>query len=216
MATYKELQAYVREKYGYTPKTCWIAHVKELSGLPIRRAPNRQGPERVEPCPPQKQGHIQEALDHFGMLELRDTDLLVIREAEREIPFLKSYASSEAARMLHIAEPVASYVLPDDVHYFHERESVYPREWVFAPTAAFLKSVEKMDVSLGGRVMRAITELCAKPTKSRGDTVKPLSGELRGKWRYRIGDYRLIYHPDEKTRTVFLLGLFPRGSAYAD
>lgn len=68
MATYKQIQLYVRQKYGFTPKTCWIAHVKELSGLPVQPAPNRQGEERVEPCPPEKRAAIRDAMRHYGML----------------------------------------------------------------------------------------------------------------------------------------------------
>lgn len=33
MGTYKEIQAYVMEKFGYTPKTCWIVQTKEICGL---------------------------------------------------------------------------------------------------------------------------------------------------------------------------------------
>ena len=59
MATYKQIQVYVREHFGYAPETCWIAHVKELNGLPVRRAHNRRGTARVKPCPPEKQEHIK-------------------------------------------------------------------------------------------------------------------------------------------------------------
>ena len=50
MATYTEIQEWVKQHYGFTPKTCWIAHVKSLSGLPMRKAPNRLGAGRVAPC----------------------------------------------------------------------------------------------------------------------------------------------------------------------
>lgn len=76
--------------------------------------------------------------------------------------------------------------------------------------------MRQLDRTLLGRVLVAIAEICEGPTSLRGDTVKPLSGELAGRWRYRIGDYRLIYLPDERRRTVFLLAISPRGSAYAD
>jgi hypothetical protein len=39
MATYKDIQKYVKQRFGFEPKTCWIAHVKELNGLPTRSAP---------------------------------------------------------------------------------------------------------------------------------------------------------------------------------
>jgi hypothetical protein len=29
MATYKQIQEYVKAEYGYQPKSCWIADVKE-------------------------------------------------------------------------------------------------------------------------------------------------------------------------------------------
>ena len=69
MATYQEIQRYLKQRYGFVAQTCWIAHVKELSGLAVRRSPNRQSSKRVKPCPPVKQEAIREALEHFGMLK---------------------------------------------------------------------------------------------------------------------------------------------------
>ena len=69
MASYKQIQLHVKQKFGFVPKTCWIAHVKELSGIPTRRAPNRiDNSGRVEPCPLERQAAIIEALRHFGIL----------------------------------------------------------------------------------------------------------------------------------------------------
>lgn len=69
MATYKEIQEYVKNKYGYTPKTCWIAHSKEIFGLTPKTASNRKDLERREyPCPVGKQEDIRAAFLHFGML----------------------------------------------------------------------------------------------------------------------------------------------------
>lgn len=68
MATYKQIQEYVRNKYSFVPQTCWIAHAKEISGLPVRKSHRRVG-ERVKPCPPDKLEPIQDAFRHFGMLK---------------------------------------------------------------------------------------------------------------------------------------------------
>ncbi len=68
MATYKEIQNWVREHYGWTPKTCWIAHCKELYGLERRDAPNRHGNARKHPCPSRKQNSIGRAFRYFKML----------------------------------------------------------------------------------------------------------------------------------------------------
>ena len=69
MATYKEIQEYVKSKYGFTPKTCWIAHTKEVCGLPIKIAANRYSiGSRVVPCPPDKIRAIKDAFSHFRMI----------------------------------------------------------------------------------------------------------------------------------------------------
>jgi len=67
-ATYLEIQRWVRERHGFTPQTCWIAHCKELYGLPLESAPNRKGPEREKECPQEKRPAILQAFRHFGML----------------------------------------------------------------------------------------------------------------------------------------------------
>jgi hypothetical protein len=71
MATYKQIQDWVKLQYGFIPKTCWIADVKHQAGLPMRKAPNRKGAERVEPCPLNKIKPIQSALRHFEMIKYR-------------------------------------------------------------------------------------------------------------------------------------------------
>lgn len=68
MATCEQIQKWkwVKENYGFHPKTCWIAH--EISGLPFQPSPRRRGKERANPCPPSKVEPIRAALRHFGML----------------------------------------------------------------------------------------------------------------------------------------------------
>lgn len=64
------------------------------------------------------------------------------------------------------------------------------------------------------RVLEAITDIASAPVAVRGDTVKRLSGDLDGFWRYRVGDFRLEYYPDETTRTIALCDFASRGSVY--
>lgn len=69
MATYKEIQEYVREKNGFTVKTCWIADMKEQCSIPVKKAPNRKDEHsRMKPCPADKKEAIRDAFIHFGML----------------------------------------------------------------------------------------------------------------------------------------------------
>lgn len=53
--TYKQIQNYTKEHYGFSPKTCWIADIKEQCGLMPKLAPNRKNPKiRTNPCPKNK------------------------------------------------------------------------------------------------------------------------------------------------------------------
>jgi hypothetical protein len=66
--TYRDLRAHAYARPGFSTRTGWIAHVKELSGLPLRRTHNRHGTERVDPCPSERRGAIEEALRHFRVI----------------------------------------------------------------------------------------------------------------------------------------------------
>ena len=69
MATYREIEAFVQRHHGFVPKPSWIAHVKVLRGLPVRRKANRAGRRRrVVPCPPEKREAIEQAFRHFGLI----------------------------------------------------------------------------------------------------------------------------------------------------
>ena len=67
--TYKLIQEYVRLKYGFIPKTCWIAHVKELCGILIKKSHNRKLTDKREQlCPPEKIDAIKDAFIYFNMI----------------------------------------------------------------------------------------------------------------------------------------------------
>lgn len=69
MATYKKIQEYIKEKFGFTVKTCWIAHVKEMCNLSLCIAPNRESRKiRVHPCPDDKVSQIKDAFTFFKMI----------------------------------------------------------------------------------------------------------------------------------------------------
>ncbi len=89
-------------------------------------------------------------------------------------------------------------------------------EVVFGMTGQFRNDVAKVEKKLQGRILVAIGEILDAPKTPRGDTVKPLTGDLRGLWRYRIGDYRLVYQPSQDGNTVMLVSFASRGSVYKD
>ena len=68
MATYQEIQEWVKKRYSFTPKTCWIADVKEQCGLQMRVSPNRKEKKRLHPCPKNHVEHLKNAFRYFNMI----------------------------------------------------------------------------------------------------------------------------------------------------
>jgi mRNA interferase RelE/StbE len=94
-------------------------------------------------------------------------------------------------------------------------EQTQPAEdWRFGFANSFRKAVDSIDRKLQGRILQALADIAVSPVTNRGDTIKPLSGDMNGYWRYRIGDFRLVYYPDEATHTVTLCDFASRGSVY--
>lgn len=47
-----------------------------------------------------------------------------------------------------------------------------------------------------------------------GKNIKKLKGEFKDVYRYRIGDYRLFYHVEEKQILIFIMNIVKRKDAY--
>ena len=68
-ATYEEIKAYIRDKYGFKVSSLYIAQTKTKCGIIERINYNlsKKG-TRVPKCPPDKENAIKDALRHFGMI----------------------------------------------------------------------------------------------------------------------------------------------------
>jgi mRNA interferase RelE/StbE len=89
-----------------------------------------------------------------------------------------------------------------------------PPPWYIGFNKEFKKQLDGLDRKLLGRTLEGIAKLTENPINPQGDTIKPLDGLMKGFWRIRIGDYRLIYYPDMEYGNISLYSLSPRGDAY--
>jgi len=78
-----------------------------------------------------------------------------------------------------------------------------------APTNHFLRELKKLPADVKARVLLAIEELVSNPFAG-----IRLRGELDGLFRWRTGDYRIVYKIDEEKRLVVLLDVGPRKAIY--
>ena len=70
LATYTQIKNWIKEQYGVSVSSLYVAQMKDKMGLEKRENYNT-GAEghRVPKCPPEKEEMILEAFKHFGMIE---------------------------------------------------------------------------------------------------------------------------------------------------
>jgi mRNA-degrading endonuclease RelE of RelBE toxin-antitoxin system len=134
-----------------------------------------------------------------------------------------------SARLQQIWEPppVAAPRIEESVDVWHALEFMpeplpvspapparRPPPWYIGMTSGFSRAITGIDRKLQGRILEALADLIKNPLEMRGDTIKPLGGGLKGCWRYRIGNFRMIYSADRKSGDVTLLAFTARSSAY--
>jgi len=74
------------------------------------------------------------------------------------------------------------------------------------------ETYRKADDKLAGRLNRCFEQLRHNPLNH--PNIKALKGKLEGLYRYRLGDWRIIYEADEKERIVNILQIVRRSKAY--
>lgn len=134
---------------------------------------------------------------------------------------LENYWESDIPPEAYYALTIARRNLEDrNLEEYDEAKEVRfsrrPPDWYIGFSNEFVKSIAKVDKKKQGRVLDAISKISMAPIQPIGDTIKPLTGDLAGLWRYRIGDDRLIYFPDPESKKVVLISFASRGSAYEE
>ncbi|MDR1265776.1 MAG: type II toxin-antitoxin system RelE/ParE family toxin [Propionibacteriaceae bacterium] len=87
-----------------------------------------------------------------------------------------------------------------------------PPRWSIRPTARFRRDLEGLDQPVRRRIVRELDEIAhlADP-RSRG---KALVGAPRGRWRYRVGDYRVIVDLLDNELVILALTAGHRSGVY--
>jgi mRNA interferase RelE/StbE len=83
-------------------------------------------------------------------------------------------------------------------------------EVVLSPSASEFYTAA--DRPLARKLARCFRRLEADPR--RGNNVKRLTGEFSGYWRYRVGDWRVVYRIDDAERRVNVVAIAHRREVY--
>jgi superfamily I DNA/RNA helicase/mRNA-degrading endonuclease RelE of RelBE toxin-antitoxin system len=86
-------------------------------------------------------------------------------------------------------------------------------EWQITQKPAYLADFIELNRDLQQAVINALKELAQDPITPRGNTIKKMAG-YHNVYRYRLGDFRLIYAAAPQARMIQLLAIGPRGAVY--
>lgn len=73
------------------------------------------------------------------------------------------------------------------------------------------KDLKLIDKAILKKILNKIEKVLAKNPRELG---KQLKGQYKGLWRYRIGDYRIIYKISEKEILILVLRIGHRKDVY--
>jgi mRNA interferase RelE/StbE len=80
------------------------------------------------------------------------------------------------------------------------------------PTAE--KYYLRLDKATRRRIKRALEKLEQRENPLLERNVRPLTGRLRGDYRLRVGDWRILFTPNNEERLIYVYAILPRGGAY--
>ncbi len=80
------------------------------------------------------------------------------------------------------------------------------------PTAE--KQYLKLDKTAKLRIQSALLELEQTENPLLHPAVRNLTGKLKGDYRLRVGDWRVLFTPDRAGKVIYVYAVLPRGDAY--
>ena len=76
------------------------------------------------------------------------------------------------------------------------------------------KYYKKVDAITRSRINKALNIILLNPKDTDHYDIKPLRGILKGLWRYRVGNIRIIYRINNEKKKVQIVTIRPRGEVY--
>ena len=80
------------------------------------------------------------------------------------------------------------------------------------PTAE--KQYLKLDKTAIQRIQSALLELEQAENPLLHNAVRNLTGKLRGDYRLRVGDWRVLFTPDRAEKVIYVYAVLPRGDVF--
>ena len=88
------------------------------------------------------------------------------------------------------------------------------KSWSVEFSNSALKTLQRLDKTASLRVLDRLGELANAENPLRHRDVRSLEGKLKEYYRFRVGEYRVIFELDQRGRRIGVLAVVPRGKGY--
>jgi mRNA interferase RelE/StbE len=76
------------------------------------------------------------------------------------------------------------------------------------------KQYLRLDATTRRRIKAALAELEGSQQPFLHPRVRPLTGQLKGDYRVRVGAWRVLLTPNQGSKVLYVYAILPRGDAY--
>ncbi len=88
------------------------------------------------------------------------------------------------------------------------------KNWNVELSKSCLKILERLEKTTSSRILNRLENLEEVENPLRHKDVRALEGKLKGFYRLRVGEYRVIFELDSEERRIGVLAIVPRGKGY--
>ncbi|MGD8536263.1 MAG: type II toxin-antitoxin system RelE/ParE family toxin [Candidatus Aminicenantes bacterium] len=88
------------------------------------------------------------------------------------------------------------------------------KNWKVEFSKDSIKCLKKLNKKTSQKLLDSLENLETSENPLSHKDVRPLVGKLRGFYRLRVGDKRLIFELDRENKRIGVLAIVPRGNAY--
>jgi len=88
------------------------------------------------------------------------------------------------------------------------------KNWKVELSKEAIKDLKKLDKNVSSRLLNNLNKLEISENPLSLKDVRPLVGKLKGFYRLRVGEYRIIFEIDRPNKRIGIHIIVPRGNAY--
>jgi len=88
------------------------------------------------------------------------------------------------------------------------------KKWRVKLSKSALKHLKAIEIKKSQKILNALEELEKLDNPVLHENIRPLMGKLKGYYRLRVADYRIIFELDKRDKRIGVHIIVHRGSAY--